>query len=75
MALYPPTSEVFDTWINNKPESKLELIDGQLVVGNSLIGSRLLLRQILQGWRADAAVAIKCQLLCEAGGGVGRGPR
>jgi hypothetical protein len=58
MALYPPTSELFDTWINNKPESKLELIDGQLVVGNSLIGSRLLLRQILQGWRADAAVAL-----------------
>ena len=58
MVLYPPTSELFDTWINNKPESKLELIDGQLVVGNSLIGSRLLLRQILQGWRADAAVAL-----------------
>jgi Uma2 family endonuclease len=58
MALYPPTSELFDNWINNKPESKLELIDGQLVVGNSLVGSRLLLRQILQGWRADAAVAL-----------------
>ncbi|MBE9141380.1 Uma2 family endonuclease [Nodosilinea sp. LEGE 07088] len=58
MALYPPTSELFDNWINNKPESKLELIDGQLVVGNSLTGSRLLLRQILQGWRADAAVAL-----------------
>lgn len=58
MVLYPPTSELFDTWINNKPESKLELIDGQLVVGNSLIGSRLLLRQILQGWKADAAIAL-----------------
>jgi hypothetical protein len=58
MALYPPTSELFDTWINNKPESKLELIDGRLIVGNSLTGSRLLLRQILQGWRADAAIAL-----------------
>jgi Uma2 family endonuclease len=58
MVLYPPTSELFDNWINNKPESKLELIDGQLMVGNSLIGSRLLLRQILQGWRAEAAVAL-----------------
>lgn len=58
MVLYPPASELFDNWINNKPESKLELIDGQLVVGNSLIGSRLLLRQILQGWRAEAAVAL-----------------
>ena len=58
MALYPPKSELFDTWINNKPESKLELIDGRLIVGNSLTGSRLLLRQILQGWRADAAIAL-----------------
>jgi Uma2 family endonuclease len=58
MALYPPKSELFDTWINNKPEGKLELIDGQLIVGNSLTGSRLLLRQILQGWRADAAIAL-----------------
>lgn len=58
MALYPPTSQLFDNWINNKPESKLELIGGQLIVGNSLPGSRLLLRQILQGWRADAAVAL-----------------
>ena len=58
MALYPPKSELFDNWINNKPESKLELIDGRLIVGNSLTGSRLLLRQILQGWRADAAIAL-----------------
>jgi hypothetical protein len=58
MALYPTKSELFDTWINNKPEGKLELIDGRLIVGNSLTGSRLLLRQILQGWRADAAIAL-----------------
>jgi len=58
MALYPTKSELFDNWINNKPEGKLELIDGRLIVGNSLTGSRLLLRQILQGWRADAAIAL-----------------
>lgn len=40
------------------PEGKLELIDGCLIVGNSLVSSRLLLRQILQGWKADAAVAL-----------------
>ena len=58
MAIYPPASERFDTWLSLKPESKLELIDGQLIVGNSLVGSRLLLRQLLQGWSADAAIAL-----------------
>jgi len=58
MTLYPPTSELFDNWLNCKTESKLELIDGKLVVGNSLVGSRLLLRQILQGWGAEAAIAL-----------------
>ncbi|MEL7510285.1 MAG: Uma2 family endonuclease [Cyanobacteria bacterium J06554_1] len=57
MMSYPPASELFDTWLNFKPESKLELIDGQLIVGNSLIGSRLLLRQLLQGWSAEAAIS------------------
>nr|MBX2864691.1 Uma2 family endonuclease [Leptolyngbyaceae cyanobacterium MAG.088] len=31
---------------------------GQLIVGNSLVGSRLLLRQLLQGWSAAAAVSL-----------------
>ncbi|NEQ54811.1 MAG: hypothetical protein F6K11_32595 [Leptolyngbya sp. SIO3F4] len=53
----PPASELFDTWLKFRPESKLELIDGQLVVGNSLAGSRLLLRQLLQGWSVGAAIA------------------
>ncbi|MEO1122995.1 MAG: Uma2 family endonuclease [Cyanobacteria bacterium J06639_16] len=58
MKLYPPTSELFENWINCKAESKLELISGQLVVGNSLAGSRWLLQRILQGWRAEAAIAL-----------------
>ena len=35
-----------DLW-DNMPESKLELIDGRLVAGNSLAGSRYLLWVIL----------------------------
>ena len=58
MTSYPPISERLDTWLNLKPESKLELIDGQLIVGNSLVGSRLLLWQLLQGWSADAAISL-----------------
>lgn len=58
MTSYPSTSELFESWRSDKPESKLELIDGRLIVGNSLMGSRLLLRQILQGWRAAAAIAL-----------------
>lgn len=58
MASYPSTSELFENWRNHKPESKLELIGGQLIVGNSLIGSKLLLQQILQGWKAAAAIAL-----------------
>ncbi|MEM7796520.1 MAG: hypothetical protein AAF579_18960, partial [Cyanobacteria bacterium P01_C01_bin.118] len=58
MASYPPVSELFDNWRKLKPESKLELIDGQLIVGNSLVGSRLLLRQLLQGWSAAAAISL-----------------
>ena len=51
-------SELFNDFCRQGSESKLELIDGKLIVGNSIIGSRLLLRQILQGWGAEAAVAI-----------------
>lgn len=28
-----------------------------MIVGNTIVGSRLLLQQILQGWKADAAIA------------------
>jgi hypothetical protein len=52
-------SNLFGDFCRRGAESKLELIDGKRIVGNSIVGSRLLLRQILQGWRAEAAVAIK----------------
>ena len=50
--------ELFDDFCRRGTEGKLELIDGRLIVGNTIVGSRLLLRQILQGWGADAAVAL-----------------
>jgi len=56
--MYPPAKERFEDFTRHHPENKLELIDGKLVVGNSLVGSRLLLRQILQGWGAEAAIAL-----------------
>lgn len=55
--MYPTMQELFHDWSEHRPEGKLELIEGKLIVGNSLVGSRLMLRQILQGWKADAAVA------------------
>ncbi len=51
-------SDLFNDFCRQGTEGKLELIDGKLIVGNSIVGSRLLLRQILQGWGAEAAVAI-----------------
>lgn len=51
------TSELFDEFVDAGPEAKLELIEYKLVVGNRLIGSRLLLRQLLTGWGSVAAIA------------------
>jgi len=48
----------YDNFFTDLPESKLELLDGRLIVGNGLDGSRLLLRQILRGWGAEAAVSL-----------------
>ncbi len=44
--------------IRHTPEGKLELVSGQLLAGNSLDGSRLLLQQLLRGWGTEAAVAL-----------------
>lgn len=55
---YPTSKELFDDFCDFGAEGKFELIDSQLIVGNSIVGSRLLLRQILQGWGASAAVAL-----------------
>lgn len=56
--MYPTPKERFEDFTRHHPENKLELIDGQLIVGNSLVGSRLLLRQILHGWGVEAAIAL-----------------
>lgn len=55
---YPTTRELFDDFLDFGVEGKLELIDSRLIVGNSIVGSRLLLRHILQGWGASAGVAL-----------------
>jgi hypothetical protein len=52
----PPTTA--DYWLRTLPEPKLELIDGRLVVGNSLAGSRVLLRELLAGWGLEAGVCL-----------------
>ena len=45
------------------PGSKIELVDGKLIVGDSLTHSRLLLSQILRGWGIEAVVALAPELL------------
>lgn len=49
---------VLEDMFFNLPEPKLELVSGQLLAGNGLDGSRLLLWQLLRGWGAEAAVAL-----------------
>lgn len=56
--MYPTTEALFESFSHHRPEGKLKLIAGRLIVGNTIVGSRLLLQQILQGWRADAAIAL-----------------
>ena len=50
--------ENFNYFDKHSPERKMELVDGRLIAGNSLAGSRLLLDHILRGWDVDAAVAL-----------------
>jgi hypothetical protein len=40
----------------NRPEIRLELVDGQLLIGGNLTGSRWLMREILQGWGLESAI-------------------
>ena len=56
-------SDLFSDYCRQGAEGKLDPIDGKLIVGNTIVGSRLLLRQILQGWGAEAAVALAPILL------------
>ncbi len=58
------TDDEFDAFVNSIPESKLELIDGQLIVGNGLIATKLLLREILKGWSIAAGLALIDRQLC-----------
>ena len=51
-------SDLFNDYCRQGTEGKLELIDGKLIVGNTIVGSRLLLRQILIGWGLEAAIAL-----------------
>lgn len=50
-------NEVEDFW-DTMPESKLELIDGKLIVGNSLTASQLLVRKILEEWGATVVLSL-----------------
>ncbi len=52
------SSSLFDEYIQWEPRTKLELIDGKLIVGKSLTHSRLLLSQILRGWGLEAAISL-----------------
>lgn len=51
-------SPLIEEYIQWEPRSKIELVNGQLIIGKSLIHSRLLLSQILRGWGAEAATAL-----------------
>jgi len=57
------TSNLFEEYLEWQPRTKIELVDGQLIVGNSLSGSRLLCSQILQGWGAASAIALASESL------------
>jgi hypothetical protein len=59
-AMTVPSSE--KRW-EEYPESKLELIDGRLVAGNNLRGSRYLLWDILEGWGVEAALPMAAAAL------------
>ena len=41
----------------HSPEPKIELVDGRLLVGNGLPGSRLLFDHLVRGWGVAAATA------------------
>lgn len=47
-----------DEYLAWSPGSKIELVNGQLIVGDSLTHSLLLLSQILRGWGVEAVVAL-----------------
>jgi hypothetical protein len=50
------STDLFDDYHAWFPGTKIELVNGQLIIGNSLIHSRRLLQQILRGWGIEAIV-------------------
>lgn len=52
------TISLIDEYLSWSPGSKIELADGQLIIGDSLVHSRLLLSQILRGWGIEAIAAL-----------------
>jgi Putative restriction endonuclease len=52
------STSLLDEYLDWTPGSKIELVHGQLIVGDSLTHSRRLLYQILQGWGIDAIVTL-----------------
>lgn len=54
---------LLDEYYAWSPGSKIELVDGQLMIGDSLTHSRLLLSQILRSWGIEAVVALAPELL------------
>ncbi|KAM3116304.1 Uma2 family endonuclease [Phormidesmis sp. 146-33] len=49
---------LLDDYLAWSPGSKIELVNGQLIVGDSLVHSRRLLSQILRGWGVEAIAAL-----------------
>jgi Putative restriction endonuclease len=52
------STNLFDNYHAWFPGTKIELVNGQLIIGNSLTHSRRLLQQILRGWGIEAIVAL-----------------
>jgi hypothetical protein len=52
------STDLFDDYHSWFPGTKIELVNGQLIIGNSLTHSRRLLQQILRGWGIEAIVAL-----------------
>jgi hypothetical protein len=50
------SDDAIDRWLDEMPEAKIELIDGNLVVGNCAAGNLRLLLDLLEGWGAEAAL-------------------
>lgn len=52
------SSDLFDEYIQWEPRTKIELIEGKVIIGKSLSHSRLLLSHIVRGWGLEAAIAL-----------------